>query len=667
MNVESIYGFTQHRFNLPHAPLKDLEGELIHDIQGRPMECEGSVLAQSWLDTFFAAVGYLHDKHGQNGGYIPQCAVCFHNFKGSSDDPSLSHKPCTHHQTQRYCNTGNPSSSLKIKQLRKWLKGEAVERGYQVSKKSPFFPSDLVEMQLYVMSRNFNLSDLRCYTMVLNAVETAMRFDGFQDAKFEHFERHHDLWQVHENKVHSLAQAVKEKNDHQWYIYEHTFRDCMPKQCFLRHLLVLIHCLNTSSGYLYPAQEYIKEGKASQGLFYSDFSKWLQDRLNDNCSNPQHADWGPHTPRRSFYLFSVLGGGIFQDIMRNARHRDEKTAKAYYEDAKALLARIMETPELTLQQRIWPFRDKLLHNDGRNMRRLNSFQSNHIRMESLKEVATTFVEKNLGVSRTSTQYRNAGYLLQISYRRNFTEQTPLTQYQDFTETLPVHFRQPAIGHFNNAVTYAQNLAALRPSLGIVNQPGDSIMSPTHANLMQPTHANHHLDPQFMSPTHASFSAGTRANYEDVACPGTPITPNTQTSPATATQARHAWPKKWIEIDTQQNMGKKVLCYKVVSHFAKQMKQKTPKKVALQLHELVLEVGNLHPSHSLPLQQRFIESRSSLRASRHVFSRYLNTFCKCLMLCHGSDIHSFNATHENFDPYTFHSNGGCVGCRDTKFQ
>ena len=143
-------------------------------------------------------------------------------------------------------------------------------------------------------------------------------------------------------------------------------------------------------------------------------------------------------------------------------------------------------------------------------------------MESLKEVATTFVEKNLGVSRTSTQYRNAGYLLQISYRQNFTEQTPLTQYQDFTETLPVHFRQPAIGHFNNAVTYAQNLAALRPSLGVVNQPGDSIMSPTHANLMRPTHANHHLDPQFMSPTHASFSAGTRANYEDVASPGTPI-------------------------------------------------------------------------------------------------------------------------------------------------
>mgnify|MGYP002174032193 CR=1 FL=1 len=157
----------------------------------------------------------------------------------------------------------------------------------------------------------------------------------------------------------------------------------------------------------------------------------------------------------------------------------------------------------------------------------------------------------------------------------------------------------------------------------------------------------------MSPTHASFSAGTRAisksrypNYNQ----------HTNQSCHSNT-SKTCLAKEVDQIDTQQNKGKKVLCYKVVSHFVKQLKQKNPKKVALQLHELVLDkVGNLHPSHSLPLQQRFIESRSSLRASRHVFSCYLNTFCKCLMLCHGSDIHSFNATHKNVDPYTFHSTG-----------
>jgi hypothetical protein len=68
MNIESIYGFTQHCFNLPHALLKDSKGDLIQDIKGQTMESEGYVLAQSWLDTFFAAMGILHDKHGQNGG-----------------------------------------------------------------------------------------------------------------------------------------------------------------------------------------------------------------------------------------------------------------------------------------------------------------------------------------------------------------------------------------------------------------------------------------------------------------------------------------------------------------------------------------------------------------------------------------------------------------------
>jgi hypothetical protein len=114
--------------------------------------------------------------------------------------------------------------------------------------------------------------------MLLNAVKTGMHFDGFQDTQFENFEQQHDLWQVHQNRVHSLAQTVKDKNNHQWYIYEHTFRDCMSQQCFLWHLLVLIHCLDTSSGYVYPAQEYIEASIARQGLFYADFSKWLQER-----------------------------------------------------------------------------------------------------------------------------------------------------------------------------------------------------------------------------------------------------------------------------------------------------------------------------------------------------------------------------------------------------
>jgi hypothetical protein len=248
------------------------------------------------------------------------------------------------------------------------------------------------------------------------------------------------------------------------------------------------------------------------------------------------------------------------------------------------------------------------------MRRLNCFHSNHVEMESLKQVATIFVEKNLGVSCTSNQYKNPGYLLQISYLRNFTEQTPITQYQDFTDTLPVHFREPALGLFNQAVAYAQNLSiAHHPSSDAASLQADSMITET-----------------------------------------TPILPVVSVKPL-----------QWIKIDTQLNPGKEVLNYKVVSHFTKELKLKTPNQMALQLYQLVLEVGNLHPNPSLPLLKKFIDSRSSLRASRHLFSQYLNTFCKCLIHCHGSDIDRFNHFHENFEPHQFHKKGGCVGCSHKK--
>jgi hypothetical protein len=319
----------------------------------------------------------------------------------------------------------------------------------------------------------------------------------------------------------------------------------------------------------------------------------------------------------------------------------------------------METPELTAQQRIWPFRDKLLHNDGRNMRRLNSFHSTHVRTESLKDVATTFVQKNLGVSSNNTQYRNPAYLLQISYERNFTEQTPLTQYQDFTETLPVHFRQPALGHFNNAVTYAQNLAYSHPSLGGIRLGSDSQPPSGHTtNSTLPTGAPPPCN---------------RANDFIAARTVIPLLPTTarpsqsdETETSPILPVRMATPNQWIEIDTLLSLGKKVLHYRVVNHFVKQLKQKSPNQVAIQLHELVLEVGNLHPNHSLPLQKRFIDSRSSLRSSRHVFGRYLNTFCKCLILCHGADIDRFICFHDKFDPHHFHTNRGCAACRNKKF-
>ena len=46
---------------------------------------------------------------------------------------------------------------------------------------SPFFPSNLVDLQQYLASSKYKAKDLLFYTMILDAMDTGMRFDGYQD------------------------------------------------------------------------------------------------------------------------------------------------------------------------------------------------------------------------------------------------------------------------------------------------------------------------------------------------------------------------------------------------------------------------------------------------------------------------------------------------------
>jgi hypothetical protein len=66
MKFESIYGFTQHCFNLPHALLKDSKGDLIQDIKGQTMEREGSVLNAVHAGQFLDCPPHLHVFIGVN-------------------------------------------------------------------------------------------------------------------------------------------------------------------------------------------------------------------------------------------------------------------------------------------------------------------------------------------------------------------------------------------------------------------------------------------------------------------------------------------------------------------------------------------------------------------------------------------------------------------------
>ena len=75
---------------------------------------------------------------------------------------------------------GNPTPSNTIKSLVDWLDKESDRRGYQVKEKSFILPQDLLSLQLFVASVNYNIWDLQNYEVLLGGIQTAGMFDGYE-------------------------------------------------------------------------------------------------------------------------------------------------------------------------------------------------------------------------------------------------------------------------------------------------------------------------------------------------------------------------------------------------------------------------------------------------------------------------------------------------------
>ena len=656
IRAEMLVAFVFHRYKPALSPTTFGfgDGDHLKDINGHLILAEGSVLGCGWLDSFFAAMTILHQEHGQNGSYRQICDECFAIYKEAQESGVSNHSPCHYHDLQRRATVGNPVTSIQVKDARDWMRNEAIRRNYQVRKRSPFFPSDLVDLQKYLASTKYNCKDLLFYTMILDAMDTGMRFDGYQDVKCEDFEKNSQLWSIHHNRIVSLAQGVKEKHDTKWFTYKLTFKDSVPKLCLLRHLLVHVHCAGIKSGYVFPSDKpgTEEDGHMDSGVMYAEFDKWITDRLKLNTRNNGHANWGPHTPRRSIYLFGVLGGGEFPDVMRNARHEDLLTAKGYFEDAKLLRDEIFGNPELAALQQIWPFVDRLIHGQGANLRRLQTFNSNNVEMTSLQDVATLFVEKMLGVSPDHKMYKDAGYLLERSYGLNFSQKTPFTDFNDFVESLRPHERGECRGKFNSAVTYAQQLA-LASSQGTAFSATNSANLPNNPAVPSPAYAP--------TPTLASDRLATSSYPTSPPKTSASLIPPSPQEVANYGMCQGHHQLMHIEIDLSCGKPSKKMAYRIKSSFTKHIPSLVGPAAAYTMFQLVMDVASLATDSSLSFRARFAEGRPRLKSNKHTFQRYVNTFFHCFDSCHSGDIESFIEANPHFKPTVFHKEGGCANC------
>jgi hypothetical protein len=349
VNFASMQSFVLHKFNFPMQPLMSRlnGGDAVLDVFNRPVMSEGTVNNCNWFQTLYAALNILHPhfaKEGNSPEYTVKCDLCYaiywveSNPEASSMSRVSRYNPCHKHTDSscRYCCKANPftiAPNSLFKSLKDWIHKESNTRQYKSKSKDSLLPSDFFQIHTYVKAHNFNIWDLSNYTMLLGAVYYAGRFDGYSEAKLEDFSKVSHHFSIHNNIIHCLAQQVFEKSDSFWHTYLLYFNDHAPEVCYLRHLLVHVHCLDLMDDglqNLFPSKSTLEAytarsntGCLSGDASYTEGLRWLKDRVRLNLKNPSQLNVGMHTPRHTFYLWGVLCSTSREILKKNARHKSD--------------------------------------------------------------------------------------------------------------------------------------------------------------------------------------------------------------------------------------------------------------------------------------------------------------------------------------------------------
>jgi hypothetical protein len=456
----SVKAFVLHTFQFPNRPLyyswdSTDEADRVKDRNNVPIVTQGGKECPTSFFNFFAALNHLHSSYAkmQNSMYCQQCPACLNIYIDAKDTyrnsgnmaplPAAA-SPCPDHCGQgpnRFIPYGNPMLTAKQKQVVAYVKKTCAERNVIPKSAAPFLPCDMLKLHSYMFSQNFALEYLAQYTCILGAIHSAGRFDEYSDIQCEHFNCLHHLFEIRNNKVVSIAQNVLGKTDNKWYPYRIAFADSCPKLCYLRHLLIYVHCLNLSSDdqcYLYPNPNAFHNLDVStpttflSNVPYKLVVKWM----NDMTGNPKdHIK--PHSTRPTFYLWWTLAGGSASLAQRNARHQDYLTSQKYMQDAYIQRDLILKDPYLRSSNPVPPAYDRLMSNAGNSIRRLNQMSmGSRSDIKTLVDAASLYVNHTLLVSPNSEHYRNASYLLQKSYQTSSVQKSPYDELLSLISALP---------------------------------------------------------------------------------------------------------------------------------------------------------------------------------------------------------------------------------------
>ena len=449
ISYESIELFAFYRNNEPNTTLSrhiNGGGAVVHDAlpAKNPMRCAGMLQNYAAFDALAAAIKQIHLKHGRFEPFVPRCPDCVALWAQNG--------ACAIHNQRNvkcYMNLGNPTQYEKYTTLRKTMVERQKKRGYRPDHASPMYPHDVKRIHSFVANHRYDICILKYYCVLLQSLHCASRFEYYSSVTHEHFNHLQQNFYITPTLIRFLVFSVKEKSDKFPILYKLGFREDFPFLCFLRHLLVFVHCSGVVGGYLYPEDSELQEavrklhervrcnrtvgGESSlheprDGVISetpigrAELSRWMNRRRVHNLDCPELMNLTNHSPRSTCYMFAALAGVNLNDMMYEYRHTTPDTAQGYIQDAQTIRDILKNNAKLRQEHFVPKFQPSRIHDDGNNSRRFVSVDRDRTTsVKSLIDAAIFFVERMLCVSPRDPNYYDPEYLIKKSYRMNFSE------------------------------------------------------------------------------------------------------------------------------------------------------------------------------------------------------------------------------------------------------
>ena len=250
--------------------------DVLKDIYGNTILAIGTSRNHEGVLQVIPAIRHLHHKHRDHKEqFVEHCDACYDQLLNADPSTSVSTIKCSHCNEAHHTCHGNPCDDSTITGLKNQLSRLSRDRRYQVKSRHAIYPSELKSISLHVKSVKFEEKSLQHYVMILSTLHHASRFHGLYSATWRHFNEYTFAGCYLKNKgLLSVGQMLREKSDRQDYVYTIPFIDSHPHFCYLRHLLVYIHCFHQPGVLFHPPSDYTLDDWRETDLYKKNLDEW---------------------------------------------------------------------------------------------------------------------------------------------------------------------------------------------------------------------------------------------------------------------------------------------------------------------------------------------------------------------------------------------------------